>query len=65
MSWLTIVEGGQKAPFSIAITQKCMGGYYSFPWIAPLTLDPYLVILSFKQRGIKYHFWSLWYDSNR
>ena len=27
------------------------------------TLDPYLIILSIKQGGIKYHFLSLWYDS--
>ena len=36
----------------------------SFPWIAPPTLDQYLVILSVKQGSIKYHFLSLWYDSN-
>ena len=27
------------------------------------TLDPYLIMLSVKQGGIKYHFLSLWYDS--
>ena len=32
----TLVEGYQKAPFSIAITTRCRAGYYSFPWIAPL-----------------------------
>ena len=32
----TIVEGDQKAPFSIATTPKCRGGRYSFPWIASL-----------------------------
>ena len=32
----TIVEGDQKAPFSIATTQRCRGGRNSFPWIAPL-----------------------------
>ena len=32
----TIVEGDQKAPFSIATTTMCRGGHYSFPWIAPL-----------------------------
>ena len=31
-----------------------MGGHYSFPWIAPLTLDTYLLLLSVKQGGIKY-----------
>ena len=39
--------------------------HYSFPLIAPLTLDPYLVILSVKQGSIKYHFlmslvWLIW-----
>ena len=28
----TVVEGDQKAPFSIATT-RCRGGRYSFPWI--------------------------------
>ena len=32
----TVVESDQKAPFSIATTQRCRGGRYSFPWIAPL-----------------------------
>ena len=32
----TIVEGDQKAPFSIATTLRCRGGRYSFLWIAPL-----------------------------
>ena len=32
----TVVEGDQKAPFSIATTPRCRGGRYSFPWIAPL-----------------------------
>ena len=42
----------------------CRGGRYSFPWIAPLYLWslPYN-ILSAKQGSIKYHFFSLWYDS--
>ena len=31
-----LVEGNQKAPFSIATAPKCWGGRYSFPWIAPL-----------------------------
>ena len=33
----TIVEGNQKAPFSIA-TSRCRGGRHSFPWTAPLDL---------------------------
>ena len=49
----------QKALISIATTLKCRGGHYSFFWIALLDLDPYLIMLSVKQGGIKYHFLSL------
>ena len=35
----------------------------SLHWIAPLYLTLYLILLSVKQGGIKYHFLSLWYDS--
>ena len=49
-----IVDGDQKAPFSIATTSSCREGRYSFPWIAPLYT--YLLLLSVKQGGIKYHF---------
>ena len=34
----TVVDGDQKAPFSIATTRRCRGVCYSFPWIAPLYL---------------------------
>ena len=58
----SVVKVDQKAPFSIATTPKCSGGCYSFPWIA--TLYPwYIMLLSVKQGGIKYHFKSLWYDT--
>ena len=59
----TIVDSDKKALFSIATTPRCRGGYYSFPWIAHFTLDTYLILLSVKQGCIKYHFYSLWYDS--
>ena len=55
----TIVEGDPKAPFSIDITPSCKEERYSFPWIAPLYFDPYLIMLSAKQGGIKYYFLSL------
>ena len=51
----TLVEGDQKAPFSIATTPWCRGGHYSFAGIAPL-YPWYLIVLSIKQGGIKYHF---------
>ena len=59
----TIVEGNPKAPFSIATTPRCRGGRYSFPGLLYFTLDPYLIMLSVKPGGIRYHFLSLWYDS--
>ena len=58
----TAVNGDLKAPFSI-VTTRNRGWRYSFPCIAPLTLDLYLNMLSDKQGSIKYHFLSLWYDS--
>ena len=63
MKLVTLVESDPKASFSIATTPRCRGGHYFFPWIAPFTLDPYFIMLSVKQGGIKYHFLSLWYDS--
>ena len=60
----TIGEGDPKAPFSIATTPRCREGRHSFPWMAPLYLIMYLIMLSVKQGGIKYHFFfSLWYDT--
>ena len=32
MKLANVVEGDQKAPFSIATTPRCRGGHYSFPW---------------------------------
>ena len=42
---VTLVEGNQKAPFSIATTLRCRGGCYTFPWIPPLYpwYIPYIV----------------------
>ena len=45
-----LVEGNLKAPFSIVTL---------FPGLLHFTLDPYLIVLSAKQSGIKYHFLSL------
>ena len=55
-----IVKGDPNAPFSIATTPRCRGGSYSFFGLLYFTLDPYLIMLSVKQGGIKYHFLSLW-----
>ena len=36
-------------------------GATPFPGLLNFTLDPYLIMLSVKQGGIKYHLLSLWY----
>ena len=59
---LVILVEDLEAPFSRATTPTCREVRYSIHWIAPLTLDPYLLMLNVKQDGIKYHFFSLWYD---
>ena len=59
----TVVEGDQKASFSIATTPRCREGTSPFLGLFPFTLDTFLILLSVKQGGIKYHFKSLWYDA--
>ena len=54
-----------KGSFSDSFFTKVQGraGHYSFFWLAPLILDPYLIMLSVMQGGIKYHFWVfVWLD---
>ena len=53
---VTIVKGDQKAPLSIATTLRCWEGATPFPGLLHFTLDTYLISLSVKQGGIKYHF---------
>ena len=60
---VTLVEGDQKAPFSVATTPRCRGGRSFFPWITPLYPWYNLILLSVKQGGIKYYFKSFWYDA--
>ena len=38
-------------------------GATPFPVLLHFTLDPYLIMVSVKQGGIKHHFLSLWHDS--
>ena len=45
----TVVDGDQKAPFSIAITPRCRKGATPFPGLFHFTLDTYLILLSVKQ----------------
>ena len=61
-SWPTMVDSHPNSPCSIATKPRCKGGHYYWPWITPLTLDLYLIMLSVKQGGIKHHFLSPRYD---
>ena len=60
MKLATLVEGDSKAPFLIATTPRCREGTTPFPVLPHFTFDLYLIMLSVKQGGIKYHFLSLW-----
>ena len=53
---VTVVEGDPKALFSRATTPRSGGGATPFPGLLHFTLDPYLIMLSVKHGGIKYHF---------
>ena len=53
----TLVEGDPKAPFSIGVEE----GTAPFPGLLHFTLDPYFIMLSVKQGGIKYHFFSFFF----
>ena len=48
----TLIKGDPKAPFSIATT-LLEEGTTPFPGLLHFTFDPYLIILSVKQEGIK------------
>ena len=58
----TAVESDPKALFSIAIYPMYREGATLFPGLLHFTLDTYLIMLSVKQGGIKYHSLRLWYD---
>ena len=59
---MILVEGYSKAPFATATTPSWRGRRSSFPGLLHFTFDPYHKMLIVKQGGIKYHFFSLWYD---
>ena len=50
--------------FDCLLYQGVGEGATPFPGLLHFTLDSYLIMLSVKQGGIKYHFLSLWYDSS-
>ena len=56
MSWLIVVGGDQTVPFSIVTLLKSRGEHNFFTSNYTLALDRYLIMLSVKQGGIKYHF---------
>ena len=58
-----VSQGWPEGSFSIGTTPRCREGRYSILWIAPFTLDPYLIMLNVGKGSIKYHFLSVWYDS--
>ena len=49
--------------FDSLLHQGVGEGATPLPGLLHFTLDPYLIMLSVKQGGIKYLFLSLWYDS--
>ena len=59
----TVIKGDPIALFSIATTPRCRRGRYFFSGIAPLTHDPYFILLSVKQGGMKYHFLIIWVNT--
>ena len=53
----TFVKGDLKAPLFDSYYTKVKGeGTTPFLWLLHFTLDPYIIMLSVKQSGIKYHF---------
>ena len=60
---VTVFEGDSKTHLSIATTTMCREGTTPFPRLLHFTLDTYLIMLRVKERGIKYYFFSLWYES--
>ena len=61
----SVVEGDPEAPFFYNHYSDVGEGATPFPRLLHFTLDPYLIMLSVKQGGIKHHFLSLRYDSTR
>ena len=53
----------RKLPFQYLLHRGVGKGATPFPGLLHFTLNTYLILLSVKQGGIKYHFLSLWYDS--
>ena len=61
---MTLIEGDQKAPFSIATTPGCRGGRYSFPRIKPLypLSEPYNTECPAREYQVPYFESLVWLD---
>ena len=59
----TVFQGDPKATFQRLQHRGVGDGTTLSLGLFHFTLDPYLIMLSIKQGGIKYHFLSIWYDS--
>ena len=44
MKLVNVVEGDAKVPFSLATSPRCRGMDNSFPWLAPFTHDPNMML---------------------
>ena len=53
----TLVKVTQRLPFQWLLHRGVGEGATPFPGLFHFTVDPYLITLSVKQGGIKYHFW--------
>ena len=51
-----IFTGGYKVKLVTLVQGDLFNSYYTFPGLLHFTLDTYLILLSVKQLGIKYHF---------
>ena len=54
--WLIIKLATRRLPFQYLLHRDVGEGAPPFPGMLPFTLDMYLILLSVKQGGIKYHF---------
>ena len=65
ISWSTLVESDLKVPFSLTTIPRCWRCWRGCPPFPGLLYLPVIrpVLCHVKQRGIKHHFLSLWYDS--
>ena len=60
---VTLVEADPKALFQQLLHRGVGKTATPIPGFLQFIFDPYLIMLSVKQGGIKYYFLSLWYDS--